>query len=88
MQLPTQAGEICQILHPIDDENPGDVYIIAEDPAPFDSEDEIYLVNLRDLQRNINSPAAAPQIQVVKSGVNVIAANLEEYINSWNKLKE
>jgi hypothetical protein len=84
MQLPSQAGEICQILHPMDDENPDDVYIIAEDPAPFDLEDELYIVNLRDLQRNVNNPSFAPQIQVVKSDLNVIAANLEEYIKSWN----
>jgi hypothetical protein len=84
MQLPTQAGQICEILHPIHDENPDDVYIIAEDPAPFDPEDEIYIVKLRDLQKNLNNLSAAPQIQVAKSDLNVIANNLEEYIKSWN----
>lgn len=82
MQLPTQAGEICQILHPMEDENPDDVYIVAEDPAPFYPEDNIYVVNLRDLQRNITNPGAAPQIQITKSELNVIYPNLEEYIKS------
>jgi len=48
----------------MEDENPGDVYIIAEDPAPFDLEDEIYVVDLRDLQRNVNNPSVTPQMQV------------------------
>lgn len=85
MQLPTQAGQICQFLHPLDDENPEDVYIVAEDPTPFDDEDEIYVVNLRDLQRNVGNPAAAPQIQVTKSDLIVIATNLENFIKSWNE---
>lgn len=88
MQLPTQPGQICQIVHPMKDENPDDVYIIAEDPAPFDPEDEIYIVNLRELQRNVNNPAASPQIQVVKGDLNVIAPNLDAYIKSWNKIIE
>lgn len=60
MQLLGKTGEICRIVNPLDDEIPEDVYIIAEDPAPFDPEDEIYVVNLRDLQRHIKNPSAAP----------------------------
>ena len=85
MHLPTQAGEICQILNPLQDENLNDVYVVAEDPAPFDPEDNIYVVNLRDLQRNIKAPLAVTQIAVTKSDLNVIAKNLEEYISFWNK---
>jgi hypothetical protein len=84
MQIPTHAGQICQILNPMDDENPSDVYIVAEDPAPFDLNEDIYVVNLRDLQRNVNNPMGTSQIPIQKSGLNVIAADLEEYIKSWN----
>ncbi|RKR83987.1 hypothetical protein BDD43_4203 [Mucilaginibacter gracilis] len=36
----------------MEDENPDDVYAVAEDPAPFEPED-INIVNLRDLQWNV-----------------------------------
>jgi hypothetical protein len=84
MQTPTQQGQICQILTPMADENPSDVYIIAEDPSPFDLDDDIYIVNLRDLQRNINNPSITSQFPVPKSELNVIAENLEDYVKSWN----
>jgi hypothetical protein len=84
MLLPTHAGQICQILNPMEDENASDVYVVAEDPAPFGPDDEIYIVNLRELQRNVKNPTLAEQIQVAKSGLTVIAGSLEEYIKSWN----
>ena len=84
MQIPTQAGQICKILTPLEDEDPADVYIITEDPSTFDSDDDIYVVNLRDLQRNINEPAASPHIPVIKSKLTVVAENLEEYVRTWN----
>lgn len=85
MQAPTKAGQICQLLHSLDDEKPSDVYILAEDPEPFDEDDDVYVVNLNDLQRNTGTPLAAARISVPKSGLNVIAADLEEYIKSWNQ---
>jgi hypothetical protein len=83
--MPSKAGQICQILNPLDDENPEDIFIVAEDPEPFDREDNIYVVNLRDFQRNIKNPSAATQIAVTKSDLNVIAESLEKYILAWNK---
>lgn len=85
MQLPIQAGQICRLTNPVGDENPEDVYIVAEDPAPFNHEDEIYIVSLRDLQRNISNPSAVTRIQVVKSDLDVVSENLEEYVKSWNQ---
>ncbi|WP_162276916.1 hypothetical protein [Mucilaginibacter pedocola] len=78
------AGQICQISNLNTNENSTDVYIITEDPAPFKEGDEIRIVKLRDLQRSIRNPSAAPHITVRKSDLNVIADNLEEYIKSWN----
>ena len=71
-------------FNPLDDESPLDVYIVAEDPTPFDLQENIYVVNLRDLQRNIKNPLSSPQIAIQKSDLNVIAADLEEYIKRWN----
>jgi len=84
MQTPTHPGQICQILTPMEDENPADVYIVAEDPSPFVFDDNIYIVNLRDLQRNINNPLGPSQISVKMSDLKVIAENIEEYVKTWN----
>ena len=88
MQTPTLPGQICEILTPMEGENPSDVYIVAEDPSPFDLGDEIYIVNLRELQKNLNNPSGASQIAVQKSDLNVVAETLEEYIGSWNITKQ
>ncbi|MGZ3830069.1 MAG: hypothetical protein ACXVAY_14185 [Mucilaginibacter sp.] len=40
---------------------------------------------MRDLQRNLKNPSIAPQLQIPKSDLDVIAGSLEEYIESWNK---
>ena len=82
--IPTNEGQICRLINPLADENPEDVYIIAEDPSDFDGDDTIYIVSLKELQRNIHNPTFAPQIPVTKNELNVIAENLEEYIQSWN----
>ena len=36
---------------------------LAEDPAPFDLADKIYVVNLRDLQQKNKNPSVAPRLQ-------------------------
>jgi hypothetical protein len=46
--IPRNAGQICKIINPMEDENPNDVYIVTEDTAPFDLEDSIYTTNLKD----------------------------------------
>lgn len=84
-KIPEREGQICKILHPMADEDPADVYIIAEDPAPFDDDDNIYVVSLNDLQRNINDPQSCQQISVAKNDLDVIADSLETYIDTWNQ---
>ena len=49
--IPKTEGQICKIVNPLPDENPEDVYIVAEDPAVFDEDENIYIVNLKDLQK-------------------------------------
>ena len=81
--IPKTEGQICKIVNPLPDENPEDVYIVAEDPAVFDEDENIYIVNLKDLQKNVNG-LIIPQISIAKNELTVIAENLEEYIDSWN----
>jgi hypothetical protein len=59
MQVPTHAGQICKIVRPLEDEDPDELYIVAEDPLPFGPEDTIYIVSLKELQRSINAPLIA-----------------------------
>jgi hypothetical protein len=82
--IPFRAGQICKLLNPIADENPLDVYIVSEDPELLEADETIYITNLRDLQRNITNPLAAPQIAVTKNELTVVADSLETYISSWN----
>jgi hypothetical protein len=44
--MPTKPGQICKIISDVADMEPEDVFIVAEDPADFDAEDEILVVNL------------------------------------------
>ncbi|WCT14231.1 hypothetical protein [Mucilaginibacter jinjuensis] len=81
---PTNVGQICKIIMPLDDENAEDVYIISEDPKLYDLEDSIYVVNLKDLQRNSNAPQFTPQIAIAKGDLKVVAEDLEQIILSWN----
>jgi len=82
--IPTHPGQICRIRSPFEDEDPADVYVVTEDPQPFDMEDDIYVVNLKELQRNLSNPAIAPQIAVAKNELTVIADSIEKYIADWN----
>lgn len=83
-RTPEHEGQVCKIINPFADEDPEDIYIIAEDPSPFDSDDTIYVINLNDLQRNIYNPLNCEQIPVTKNELNVIAENLQDYVESWN----
>lgn len=83
--FPSSEGQICRILNVLADENPEDVFIVTEDPTPFEDDENIYIVNLKDLQRNVRNPSIIPQISIAKNELIVIAKNLEEYIKSWNE---
>lgn len=85
--IPNKVGQICKIVNPLNDENPDDVYIVSEDPTPFDLEDSIYITNLKDLQRNISTPLFAPQVAVIKGDITVVAESLETYISGWNGIR-
>ena len=81
---PSRPGQICKIISDIPDMESDQIYIIAEDPAGFGDDDEILVVNLKELQRNVKNPDAATRESVRKDELIVISEDLENYIRSWN----
>jgi hypothetical protein len=82
--MPSKPGQICKIVSAVADMEPVDVYIVTEDPSEFDDEDNILVVNLKDLQRNIKNPDNAERIPVRKIELVVVGDDLNTYIQSWN----
>ena len=81
---PTRPGQICKIVSVVPDMEPDRVYIVAEDPAAFNDDDEVLLVDLKELQRNVRNPDQAERIAVRKDELLVVGEDLESYIKSWN----
>lgn len=84
LTIPQKEGQICKIINPLEDESPDDVYIVAEDPQPYGLDDNIYVVNLKELQRSISNPQFAPQVAIPKNELVVIANDIDSYIRTWN----
>ncbi|MFC0513103.1 hypothetical protein ACFFGT_02790 [Mucilaginibacter angelicae] len=63
---------------------PEDVYIVTEDPSEFSAEDDILVVNLKELQRNVTNPDNAQRIPVRKDELVVVGDDLATYVQSWN----
>jgi hypothetical protein len=82
--MPSKAGQICKIISTIADMEPEDVFIVTEDPSVFDDEDDILVVNLKDLQRNVKNPDNAERIPVRKDELVVVGDDLTTYVRSWN----
>ena len=83
--IPARPGQICKIVSDIPDKESDQVYIVAEDPAGFVGDEEIEVVELKELQRNIKNPGAAVRERVSKNQLVVISENLESYISTWNE---
>lgn len=84
--FPSKPGQICKIISSIPDIEPEEAFIVSEDPALFDSDDEILVVSLTELQRNIHQPENAERLSVRKDQLVVISEDLTAYIHSWNDL--
>jgi hypothetical protein len=82
--MPVRPGQVCKIISPIPDNEAGEVFIVAEDPAGLDAGDDVLVVNLKDLQRNIKDPDKAERIRVPRNELVVVSEDLENYIKSWN----
>ena len=82
--FPTRPGQICKIISAVPDMESDRVYIVAEDPTDFSNDDELLVVDLKELQRNIRTPDQAERISVRKDKLVVVGEDLESYIESWN----
>lgn len=82
--MPAKPGQICKIVSDVPDMEEREVYIVAEDPADFEDDEEIAVVALTELQRNVKNPDNARRIQVAKDQLVVVAEDLEAYVLSWN----
>lgn len=82
--FPSKAGQICKIVSDVPDREEEEVYIVSEDPSDFDGDDEVLVVGLKELQRNVKNPDNAERIGVRKDKLVVIGDDLETYVQSWN----
>lgn len=80
--IPQKEGQICKIINPLNDESPDDVYIVAEDPRPYGPDDNIYVVNLKDLQRKISTLILVQQNAILENKLAVIPNDINSYIQS------
>jgi hypothetical protein len=82
--IPTRPGQICKMVSDVPDMEEEDVFIVSEDPADFGNEDEILVVALKELQRNIKNPDNAERVGIRKDQLVVVGDDLETYVRSWN----
>ncbi|MEO7214545.1 MAG: hypothetical protein ABIX36_17195 [Mucilaginibacter sp.] len=82
--MPERPGQICKIISDVPDKESEDVYIVTEDPAQFDGDDNILVVNLKELQRNVAHPGNAERIAIPKNELIVVGEDLTSYVHSWN----
>jgi len=83
--MPARQGQICKIVSEVADFEPGEVYIVTEDPADFDPDENITIVGLKDLQRNVKNPELAERLAVQKKNLVVVGEDLTAYVQSWNQ---
>jgi hypothetical protein len=84
MLMPTKAGQICKIVSVFADMEQQEVYIVTEDPLDFKEDDEILVVALNELQRNVKNPENAERLPVRKEQLVVVGEDLTSYVQSWN----
>lgn len=86
--LPAKPGQICKIISGVPDMEEQEVYIVAVDPADFEDDEQIAVVALTELQRNVRNPDQARRIAIAKDQLVVVAEDLEAYVLSWNNRDE
>jgi hypothetical protein len=82
--MPTKPGQIVKIISDIPDLESTNVYIVSEDPSDINDDDDVLVVNLKELQRNIRSPEKAERISARKNQLVVVSEDLPSHIQSWN----
>lgn len=82
--MPTKPGQIVKIICNVPDLESSDVYIVSEDPIDIADDDDVLIVRLKELQRNIRNPKKAERISVKKDQLVVVSEDLASHIQSWN----
>jgi hypothetical protein len=83
--IPSKQGQIVKLTNPLPDENPAETYLILEDLDNYSDNAIIYVVSITDLQRNIANPSLSPRKAVTKSELTLVAQDLTNYIQSFNR---
>lgn len=84
--IPTQSGQICKTIVPLENEREGDVYILTGDPDLITDGVTMEAVSLNDLQRNVKDPSKAERKRIPIDNLTVVGEDLEDYVASWNKI--
>jgi hypothetical protein len=82
--MPVRPGQICKVISDVPDKESEEVFIVTEDPSAFDADDDILVVNLKELQRNIRNPENAERLGIPKNELVVVGEDLDSYVRSWN----
>lgn len=82
--MPTKPGQIVKIISDVPDLESSDVYIVSEDPSDIAIDEDVLVVSLKELQRNIRNPEKAERISVRKDQLVVVSEDLASHIQSWN----
>jgi len=82
--MPTKPGQIVKIISDVPDLEPSDVYIVSEDPSVIAEDDDVIVVSLKELQRNVRNPENAERIPVRKHQLVVVSEDLTTHVRSWN----
>jgi hypothetical protein len=85
--MPERPGQICKVVSNIPDNESEEVFIVIEDPSMFEADEDILVVNLNELQKNIKNPENAERIGVPKNELVVVGEDLTSYVQSWNNHK-
>ena len=82
--MPTKSGQIVKIISDLPDLESSDVCIVSEEPIDIADYDDVLVVRLKELQRNIRNPEKAERISVRKDQLVVVSEDLASHIQSWN----
>ena len=73
---------------PRSNENPAETYLVIEDISGYTDSTITYVVSLTDLQRNLANPLHCPRKAVSISELEVVADDINSFVNSWNEIAQ
>ncbi|SHF53637.1 hypothetical protein [Flavisolibacter ginsengisoli] len=82
--IPTKQGQIVVICNPLQDEDPNEQYMIAEDPSPYPPERQILLYSVTQILRSNASGTLPLGTSVQISDLHVVGEDLKTWVEGWN----